>query len=237
MVEYGRHAGLRSQSERVQVRFLLAAQGELMDILVYTMGRVGSMATKKALENCGLKVANAHYLLGHGEFGGVGSHKFITALRKKVLPVVALVRDPIARNLSAFYLHRDKYAGFRKDYPQSWALDWIEDELNITMGTDIYSRNFNKLGGYDFYATPWGPVMIIRTEDLTRVSEDAFEQFIGVRALVEKPEPRRNNAYADFVASQRPFPKHYLDMMYETPYMRTFYTDTEIHLLREKWGE
>ena len=75
------------------------------DVLVYQMGKVGSSSIKKTLVKAGFSVKHFHYAAGtswdrrnrpKGIFG-------VSRLRDFHGKIITLTRDPISRNISAFF--------------------------------------------------------------------------------------------------------------------------------------
>jgi hypothetical protein len=80
--------------------------------------------------------------------------------------------------------------------------------------------------------------MIIRLEDLNRVSEAAFHEYLGlndftiVNTNVGREKPY-HQLYEQF--KQLPIPSSYLDGAYSTRYAAHFYTESEIRTFRNRW--
>ena len=81
--------------------------------------------------------------------------------------------------------------------------------------------------------------MIIRMEDLNRVAENAFREFMGMESFsiistnVGKEKPYRK-LYEQF--KKLPLPASYLDKEYSSRYARHFYTEDEIAAFRKHWA-
>ncbi len=175
--------------------------------------------------------------------------------------VVTLVRDPIARNVSAFFRHlpvNHPHLGvdFRADpanvetlldlfldpgEPEhQFALDWFDREVRDVLGVDVFAEPFARERGHQTYETTAGPMLLIRLEDLTAVGPTALGAFLGVEDL---PVPTRNrtenlnyaSTYARFLERLR-VPERYLDRMYESRLVRHFYSDEEIGAFRSRWS-
>ena len=82
-------------------------------------------------------------------------------------------------------------------------------------------------------------VLLVRLEDLDRVAQPAFAEFLGadVGHVVQRNEAS-DKVYADvyrrFMGLLK-MPRQYLDRMYSSRYSRHFYTEREIAKFRSSW--
>lgn len=79
----------------------------------------------------------------------------------------------------------------------------------------------------------------MRLENLKECYELAFDEFLGIRGLklIQENVGHEKNYgefYREFVEKVR-FPSSYVDGMYNSKYMRHFYTNDEIAAYRLKW--
>lgn len=227
-------------------------------ILVYQMGKVGSVSMQVSLRRLGFKTNHAHYLwMTHrGEYNTnkPGLVKNILK-RDRQWTVVSLVREPIARNISAFFQRIEKYYptyktweykpdmvdAFLDAYEQFWPLIWYDLEMLPLFQLDIYAHEFDHTKGYTIYKNANVNLLILRLEDMDRVIGQAFKEFVGLRGV--KPalsnyttnKSRVAQMYTDFKEKSR-FPKEYLDWMYDSRYAKYFYTQEELMNFRSRWG-
>jgi len=176
--------------------------------------------------------------------------------------VITLVRDPIARNLSSFfqtfnlefpefgYEHRVKSmpiedlvaeleALFFEKFYHDRPLTWFDEEMKLVFGVDVFATKFPKVNGYTIYNGPEADVLLFKLEDLNKCASQAFRQFLDVdNFTVFKANEAQDKAYSkvydQFVERIR-IPDSYIDKMYESKYMRHFYSDAEIEKFRAKW--
>ncbi len=187
-------------------------------------------------------------------------------LRKRILRsrqtwhVISLVRDPVQRNVSAFFQNltevipdvyersaRDEIAvadirdAFLNRYDHSPPLDWFQTQLEPLFGIDVFATHFDTEKGFATYETQTTKLLVIRLEDLAVCGEAAIREFLGLEsfALVNtnmSREKRYNDLYAAFERSVT-LPPSYLARMYGSPLARHFYTDEEIDGFKRRWAE
>lgn len=259
------------------------------------MGKVGSSTIQRSLKtlNLDMPIFHVHYLsksrvealererrkyMRTEKFGLLKRPWMYKYLRKELIDnfdgrkwkIVSLTRDPVARNLSAFfenlefkrigkqseyevrsdYYNIDPiilmgddleklailfYERFKHDSP----LDFFDRELKSVFGIDVYSSEFPKSKGYKIYSGEKADALIIKLEYLDQCAQTAFKEFIHIDnfALIYTNIGNQKNyaavysRFKDFIL----FPGSYLNKMYQSKYMRHFYSAEEIKQFRNKW--
>jgi hypothetical protein len=246
-------------------------------ILVYQMGKVGSSTVARSLERArpGRSVYQVHHLRPdvvarrskrgwRRRFAEVLDARHLAARVVRPVPgkwrVVTLVRDPVARNVSAFFqamqtrqpdrlmaLERagafdvaPLMAEYLADHPRHrLVLEWLDDELGAVFGVDVYARPFPHDKGFQVYESDRARVLLVRLEDLRRCAADAFAT-LGVDhfTLFNTNVGDRKafgGAYRHFL-EQVHFPEDYLDSVYNSRFARHLYSDAERAEFRKRWG-
>jgi hypothetical protein len=146
---------------------------------------------------------------------------------------VTLVREPIARNISAFFQNlrlvysydyeqeltrkgQDAVVSelldlFREEYvarPEAMRYDgdpltWFDEELKPVFGVDVFSAPFSFETGYSIYRGDGVRVLLMRLEDLGACAAKAFEAFLGIKGF--RPTPDNVGASKDYGALYRAF--------------------------------
>lgn len=244
-------------------------------ILVYQMGKVGSSAVTRSLRESAVsaRIYKPHFLTREalegeekryrdGWKGGrralhvwEGQYLYdkVRASREEPWRIVTLVREPVARNVSAFFqtLDQDRTAA-REDVDalahafadfegHDEPLRWFDCELEPVFGVDVFARPFPQSRGYDVFRNERARVLVVRLEDLKRVAGEAFGEFLGldgfaIRETNVASDKDYSRAYSAFVSSVR-LPAAYLDEMYGSRYTRHFYSKEEIEAFRSRWQE
>ncbi|MDY7015657.1 MAG: putative capsular polysaccharide synthesis family protein, partial [Cyanobacteriota bacterium] len=177
--------------------------------------------------------------------------------------VVTVVREPIARNISAFFQTLEYQFGydyhakikncelneivkelsalfFREDERHERPLTWFDLELKEVFGVDVFASEFDRNRGYQIYRSEKADVLLVKLEDLDRFASQAFKDFLGLEDftlaksnLGEKKKYK--TLYRHFVDSIF-IPESYINKMYDSQYTKHFYSDREIDALKRKWN-
>jgi hypothetical protein len=222
----------------------------MSNILIYQMGRVGSVAIRNSLKAEGVKATHLHYIMTEGEHPA----RHLPELKEQILgrkvpfKIIVLVRDPIARNISAFFrtLDNREWTGYNRkllkkfmtEYNHVWALAWFDLEFNPAF-FDIYATYYSP--EHSTYKFPPADFIILRTEDLSKKrTADQLTSFLGIekiqiiKANATEYAPKRAPLYKDFLDNVK-LPLHYVEYMYNTPYTTQFYTEKEIERMTKRW--
>ena len=172
--------------------------------------------------------------------------------------VITLVRDPIARNISAFFqtkhlLRADdqrvllsstdseelKGLFLENFYAHEAPIKWFDDELKPVFGIDVFDRSFPREAGYCIYEGEIADVLLIRLEDLARCQTEAIREFLGVdnfqmRKTNVGKDKSYSEAYSRMLSSIR-LPETYLEQMYQSKYAQHFYSRDEIAKFSQRW--
>lgn len=271
-----RFRGLRTRLRR------LTDRPDLRDpILVYQMGKVGSSTVGRSLRALDLPraIREVHLLNDLDDLEqrvrdtypepvetlaqieeGRRLRKLILGHREILWHVITLVRDPVQRNVSAFFENLtevipDVYErrarneislaeirdAFLDRYDHNAPLDWFQSQLEPVFGIDVFATQFDTATGYAIYEAEHARLLLIRLEDLTRRGEAAMCEFLGldrldlVTANVGR-EKRYHDIYQEFEARVT-LPASYLARMYDSRFARQFYTDEEIDTFKQRWAK
>jgi len=214
-------------------------------VLLYQMGRVGSLSVKTAMEDAGFFVDHCHSLFQ-------GSEHYPHGINIEERPlIVSLVRDPIARNVSEF-LRRlttnqqrgraaDLVKNFLRDFNHIWPMLWWQAELGRALGVDIRSFPFNKRRGYSEYTIKGHKVIIIQTEKLSKLGHTALSDFLG-KPVANIPHDNKGGLGNRKVLSEsfnaalkESLSPALLDWYYRHPITRHFFSLVEIENFRSRW--
>lgn len=209
-------------------------------IFVYQMGKVGSSAVVASLRYAGVKenIYYAHWL-HHGfpeaEFAVINPKLAKRVKEGKGLDVITMVREPVARNLSAFYAtSKDPTKeNFINNYNIYYPDEWIKNEL-YTLGIDIYSYPFNYNKGYKIYKGARHRILAIRLEDANRVFEESIRKFLGIQGCSFLTKNKQQDKKYKRLKKES-FSEKFLRRNYNLEYAQYFYTEKEISKYMEKW--
>lgn len=245
-------------------------------VLIYTMGKVGSSSLSVSLDSLGVENVKPHSLtfVRKGSYFVVPDQNismkmssFARSLaihlktklfmlsksaRGEKVKVITLVRDPIARNISAFFEQMqyvsaippeslplgDIGALFWKFAFHDAPIVWFDREIQVVTGIDVYSASFDGKKGYSLLSNESAEVLTLRTDRLAEL-ESVIAEFVGepefklVNSNIGARKPY-SSAYSRFV-SELEFPEDYVERLLKSPKVRHFFTDQELLELREKW--
>ena len=256
-------------------------------LIIYQMGKVGSSTIASSLNSLQLPnpIYHIHTLTKAGiesseniyrEMYGNASVPFNRSkhltlskclrrqldrgLRGKILKLVTLVREPIARNISGFFQLRDRWfpnfinqynqeaistadikERFLAEYEHQEPLDWFDNEIKHVFGIDVFATEFPKSKGYAIYSGDNVEILLIKLEKLAVCAKDAFrdfldiDQFVLVKANISS-EKEYAEAYKKLIDTVV-LPKSYLYMMYSSKYVQHFYDEQEINRFKAKWSK
>jgi hypothetical protein len=173
--------------------------------------------------------------------------------------LVTVFREPIARNVSVFFLSIDAFVeNFQQRYrrgeldnetlmeifldrfPHEQPLQWFKQEIGDVFGIDVYEQAFPEHSGYQVIRSGHVDLLLLKLEQLNDCYQDAFQDLLEIEipglehTHVTELDPAKP-MYTDFVRNAV-FPTEYLDHMYESAFARHFYTDQEMETFRLKWS-
>lgn len=245
-------------------------------IVVFQMGKVGSSSIVEALRTAGdTPVFHVHSLTAEGlaylrrfdELRGrsPGEHYWSGEFLRRRLArgtvrpqVVSVVRDPVARNVSAWFQALDLWdpaawsrpdaadveavaTRFLEHYPHERVFEWFELELGQGLGVDILAHPFDRARGSARITAAQAELLLLRLEDFdSSKPEAALQAFLGFEAVTlptaNKGRAKRQGAlYHRFLQDVR-LPEEYLDRLYGHPVSQHFYAAAELDAFRARWG-
>jgi hypothetical protein len=254
-------------------------------IVVYQMGKVGSWSIEASLRRLDLSVPVYHcHVLErldaidaalrrilpnpHEEPGGsIDEIARARGIRAKFMAdadrpwtFISMVRDPVARNLSAFFQSvTERIPDFYQrlnadDLPTAFVAEhflkdevthnvpivWFDQQLKPLLDIDVFATPFPHAQGFQIYAGRRARLLIMRLESFPDCVGPAMRQFLGISCFVlASANTAEDKAYADVyrrVRREIALPDHYLERMYESKLARHFYTDEERAQFRRTWS-
>lgn len=225
-------------------------------IVVFQMGKVGSttlMSTLSPLHRG--TVVQAHTFEGMSP-----EHRRFLNWRKRLkLPVLVIcpIRDPLSRNISAFFQNFKRDTGlnfsdrewnvselkklFLQNYPHNVCLEWFDRHMRTVFGIDVFAEPFPIERKWKVYKNGSVQLLVYRV-DLARSEQlKIISQFIGYR--VENwcysnvaADKDYGDLYNQFCGSVT-LPKIYVDIMCNSAFCSNFWNEKEVVALAKKWTE
>jgi hypothetical protein len=214
-------------------------------LIVYQMGKVASTSIKKSLALAWPgPVLHCHSLEEERHKDPSVRLVYRKVIRpKKPVYFVSLTREPVARNISAFFQNMRRSYGvdlkregwpadrlievFLEQYPHDTPLEWFDRQVRPPLGLDVYAHPF-----------PAGGIQLVRHEHIqflllrAEIDDAIKEQAIG--NWLQLPDFRLLQANVgeekSYAAAYRQFKEQfrasddYLDRMYDSKFFRHFYS-------------
>jgi hypothetical protein len=153
-------------------------------ILVYQMGKVGSCSIYNLLKQTQKQeVYHIHHLFTN--LHSVEKKDIAANILKKIsstptkIKIITLVRNPLKRNISAFFQNFENFIKKEEDmsqvdtvfwnkYDQMIPNNWFDNELKKLTDIDVYEIGFNLKKGYHIYENSKFSVLVLKLEDLDK---------------------------------------------------------------------
>lgn len=263
----------RRLADTIREVLLRSRNGEY--VLIYQMGKVGSSSIYASLRGMGIpgvyhshrmnpdnisRIRAEHRRLGipapPGDALGLRLYRKVICSQAHVR-VICPVRDPISRNMSAFFQNQLRYWGehlrttwedrevaplieqFLNEYDHDVPLTWMDLELKQTLGIDVYAHPFPRETGILEIESGVRRLLLFKCEIDDKAKEDALRRFIDLPSFVLRNQNvSRSKRYAETYAAFRSavhLPPAYIERICESRFTKHFYTEDEIRKMRDKW--
>jgi len=249
-----------------------ALKGNDVPIVIYTMAKVGSMSLYNSIKKYTKvpvfhihtmqreKIEEAYQLCRNKGWWPDSKNPGALIYDSKIktgqpIKIITAIREPIARNVSAFFEVFRFYNGqdattfsggtdqlqkvFTEALPHRFPLVWLEEELQICTGIDVYAQSFNPDLKFQIYQNQHIELLLLRV-DLPNEKKETI-----IRDFLKLPDFKLSNYnvgsekdYADLYQSfkkQIQLPASYLNEMLESKYCKHFYTEQERKEFYAKW--
>lgn len=180
--------------------------------------------------------------------------------RKRPCRFVAMVRDPVATNISTFhyaisnwgdgtYTHTSADATspilleklFFESFPHHIATDWFDDEPKTVLGIDVYATEFDAQRKWQVYRQGPFELLVMRVDLPDADKSRCVRDFLGLEIVeisrtntaIEQGSYRRMEALKQAVAGQ----PAYVEAMMESRFAQHFWTNGERWSMKRQWLE
>jgi len=264
-------------------------------ILLLQMGKVGSKSVQAGLEALDLRrpIYHAHFLSEERtarteqqrrKFFRTERYAYLMRPwlnqfllrtfrredRDKTWKLITLTREPVGRNISAFFENLDvverETAGEYEITSDYYGIDptvvtvqdvgtlaelfftrathdspvrFFDREIRDIFGIDVIRSGFPIDKGYEIYKADRVELLVIRLESLADVAAPAFREFLGIEDFqLVNSNIGAKKVYAPLYSA---FKRHvvidsdYAAKLYDSDYMRTFYSSEEISQASAQW--
>lgn len=235
--------------------------------VVYTMGKVASSSVSRAILDAELPCHDIHSLapeylrrvsqdwLSRGEFPPPHicismAHRDRLLIKRQKCLYVTLVRDPLSRNLSAFFqnLHLQKaeirneadarkmFSTFQETYGHTIPNTWMDREFGDQLGIDVYKRRFDTekkhvvLRGMN--------TVIFRVDCSDKVKSNVLSRLLGRTITVKRENDSDNKEYHEIYKNVQEvayFAPEFVARMYTSKFSRHFWSLAERQKMAQRW--
>ena len=259
------------EKERRERDYWVKGIAEPNPIIVHQMGKVGSRSIEVTLKDAfpNHTVFHTHYLnrdrLARRLEQGPDFELLMSRLlseriysgRTEGMKIVTAIREPIGRNLSAFFQNLESFLDgsvegegkppnveavvqtFVEQYPHRLPLTWLDEEIRDVFGVDLYERPFAPSKGYEIYEGDGVEILLVRVDDLSRVASTAFGEFFGREGIeLRNANVGVNKRYSELykrVDMGIVVPRDLVDVAYSSRYSTHFWSEEEIDGFRKRW--
>ncbi|MCP3851077.1 MAG: hypothetical protein GY694_12685 [Gammaproteobacteria bacterium] len=242
-------------------------------VLVYQMGKVASETIYYSLKKVSginvfhihrlnpeniLKVKEEHLKRGDAapnEEENLYLYENVIKSPKVSIKIITLIREPISRNISAYFQNLKSFEGmsdaynileveklissFIEKYNHIVPLEWFNIELYPTTGINIYKYNFPKNLGYQVIEEAPYHLLIMKHDLDDKIKERCIEDFLGIDSFSisnfnEASKKNYAEAYGNFLDSIK-LSNQYINKMLSSQYARHFYSENELKKISERW--
>ncbi len=118
-------------------------------------------------------------------------------------------------------------------------LRFFDREIKDVFGIDVLGSGFPKEKGYGIYRSARAELLVLKLECLAECAGAAFKEFLDIDDF--KLINRNIAAKKVYAPLYEAFKSHanidsgYADELYDSEFMRTFYSNEEIQVARNKW--
>ncbi len=252
------------------------AQKELKNkqipILIYSMGKVGSLSLYHSLQQQEKRPTYHLHSLQKQRIDweyqtcrkkgwwpdsrSVGDLIYQQKIKtKQPIKIITAVREPIERNVSAFFevfkyyngVEARKFDGNQSDLqqqflekiPHLFPLEWLDKELKKCLDIDLYLSDFDPVQKYAYYQKNNLKLLLWRVDLDDQEKEEQIISFLGLNKFkLTNTNIGSTKDYAQLYQDfkmQLELPKSYLEQLLESKYCHHFYSYSERKKIYQKW--
>jgi hypothetical protein len=174
---------------------------------------------------------------------------------KTRIKIITLVREPISRDVSGIFQTWKHLFDFDNinDIPVSdivthlnsskfnYCEEWFKTDFLEFTGMNILNEKFDIERGYSIYKNEKVDVLCIKLEKLNEVYLKAFKDFLDIDNFILENQnistEKKSSGLNRQVKSNFRLSDEKLTEIYDTKYMKTFYSSQEIEAFKREWQE
>ena len=171
------------------------------------------------------------------------------------LNIITLTRDPIARDISGIFqtwqhifdvdditeISKEDILNYLLRGDFSYPENWFKTEFSEYTSLNILDEKFNSTKGYTIYETEKAAILVMQLEQLNLIYNDAMNHFIGKDEYSLNQENQTSSKASSKlnkeVKSAFTLSSSKLEKVYDSDYIKTFYTKAQINSMVKKWSK
>lgn len=246
---------IRNKRKRTRTRELYKKLRCKTPVIVFQMGKVASRSIFESVSRYykGL-VLHAHFFSKehHDEKVRFFIKRYDGGTPVKV---ISLVRDPISRNIAAFFQNLEKetttqYMGhnfeidelrniFLKTFDHEVPLNWFQTNMETNFGIDVYHYPFQISNGYQIIESNMVELLLMRYDLPNKIKTEVIKNFLGLDEFdIVNTNIGSEKYYASLYKKFKmiKLPATYLDKMKKSKYFNHFYSKNEINQIVKQYN-
>lgn len=172
-------------------------------------------------------------------------------LSKRKVKIITLVRDPIERNISAFFdafeflleTKEEDYSGnieeleqiYHKTFFHDYPTNWFQNQFYKGSGIDIFKHTFSIEEGYDFIENNNTSVLLLRSDLKNSKKKRFIETFCTVENFQIKDKNVNSRSLYNQFKNKIKFSRDYLEEIYNSNLALHFFSEDERTQAIKKW--
>jgi hypothetical protein len=229
-------------------------------VFVYQMGKVASTTIYRSLQKVYPGIVLHDHLFGPNRQGNPDAWRIRRlyehcVVNQDPLYIISLTREPIERNISAFFQNFERETGvpynrsdfsltelrdlFLENYNHNVPLNWFDDNIKANFGIDVYATPF-PADGVATYSKDNFHLLVIRCEIHDEKKAAAIRDFLDLPSFeIERRNVGTNKRYAQtyhLFKERVRLPLSYISKMCDSKYFTHFYNEEFVESVRHKWN-
>lgn len=167
------------------------------------------------------------------------------------IKIITMTREPVERAISDLFQNWEHLYDDIENVPfnvlkqrieslnHNYTLNWFDVEFKEYLNFDIYKHHFSIGRGYEIYSFGKYDILCMKLEKLDSIADLAFDEFLGQKINLSNRNSSQykkgKDAYS-FLKSQVKIDKDVLMNVYNSKYVRKFYSKNEIDGFVDKWA-
>lgn len=235
-----------------------------MPVIIHSMGKVGSSTVFESLKDeiPYDRLFQVHFLNQENlkkikdEYTKTQSYRALKVLnssRSRKVKIITLLRDPVARDLSALLQNYNLIFGIEdvvklskqaclqwlKKQDHTYPNRWFESEFSAFWGINIFDLPFERHKQYEIYSLEEIDLLVFKMEHLNEVFEEGIKEFLNINVAQKRENlssQKKGSRLYQELRSEYVISGSQIDKIFKNDFMAHFYSDSEIDSFIKRWS-